>query len=106
MLPFAAVVRRALLLVFAVFLIQETNLGSLFVGPECYESCASDTAPGHCPPTCATCSCATHANPVPPSATRLSSPEAREVRETFRATSNPSDGHADDILHVPKSFPA
>lgn len=104
MLAFAAVLRRAFFLVFAILLIQETALGSLLVGAECYESCASDTSPGHCPPTCATCGCTTHANPVPPSAVRLSSPEARKVRETLRATSSPADGHADDILHVPKSL--
>lgn len=102
MLAFAAVLRRALFLVFAIFLIQETDLGSLLLGAECYESCATDTSPGHCPPTCATCSCTTHANPVPPSAVRLSSPEAREVRETLRATASPSDAHAGDIRHVPK----
>lgn len=103
-LPSRAVVRRALFLVFAIFLIQETDLGSLLVGAECYESCASDTSPGHCPPTCATCSCTTHANPVPPSVARLSSPEAREVPETNRATMSLSDGHAGDIRHVPKPF--
>jgi len=86
----------------AVVLMQETNLGSLLIGAECFETCSSDTAPGHCSPVCASCSCGTHANPVTPRRTPLPAPASldRPLRtETAIAT---SDSHLSDILHVPK----
>ena len=106
MLAFAAVLRRALFLVFAIFLIQETDLGSLLLGAECYESCATDTSPGHCPPTCATCGCGSHLSPVTPRPVRVASPASSECRPTCVASLPPADSHLPDILHVPKSLRA
>jgi hypothetical protein len=96
------VLRRLFFFVFALFLVQETSLGSLFLGAECVETCPDDTTPGHCPPTCATCSCGTHVNPVSPDATRLAVPSPRECRPSFEATAAPADRHVGEILHVPK----
>ena len=98
----APVLRRLLFLVFAVFLIQETNLGSLLLGAECVETCPDDTSPGHCPPTCATCSCGTHVNPVVPRVAALASPAPRPCRPSFEATVPPASRHIGEILHVPK----
>ncbi|MCC6129126.1 MAG: hypothetical protein IT186_04295 [Acidobacteria bacterium] len=102
MLSSAPVLRRLLFLVFAVFLIQETNLGSLLLGAECVETCPDDTSPGHCPPTCATCSCGTHVNPVVPKVAALASPAPRPCRPSFEATVPPASRHIGEILHVPK----
>jgi hypothetical protein len=96
------VLRRLLFLVFAVFLIQETNLGSLFLGAECVETCPDDTSPGHCPPTCATCACGTHVNPVAPERPALASPAQRLCRTPFEASVPSASQHVGDILHVPK----
>lgn len=102
MLSSAPVLRRLLFLVFAVFLIQETNLGSLYLGAECVETCPDDTSPGHCPPTCATCSCGTHINPVAPEMPALASPALRLCRSSFEASVPSAFRHVGDILHVPK----
>ena len=102
MLSSAPVLRRLLFLVFAVFLIQETNLGSLFLGAECVETCPDDTSPGHCPPTCATCACGTHVNPVAPEMPALASPAPRLCRSSFEASVPSASRHVGDILHVPK----
>ena len=99
----APVLRRLFFLVFAVFLVQETSLGSLFLGAECVETCPDDTSPGHCPPTCATCSCGTHVSPVSPEATRLASPVPAPVPSPrSRRPPAPADRHVGEILHVPK----
>jgi hypothetical protein len=99
-------VKRALVVLFSFFLLQETNLGSLIVGAECLEQCADDVAPGHCSPACATCACGTHANPVSPKVTRLSAPAASTSRGFTEAASVVGDLHLPDILHVPKLFVA
>lgn len=94
--------RRVLVLLFAVVLMQETNLGSLFIGAECFETCSSDTAPGHCSPVCASCSCGTHANPVTPRLTRLPAPASFDGPRRTEMAIATSDSHLSDILHVPK----
>ncbi len=98
--------RRVLVLLYVVMLVQETNLGSLFVGAECFETCADDFAPGHCSPVCASCSCGTQANPVAPRVTRLPAPELRANRLFHEAAAPLSDTYQSDILHVPKRFVA
>ncbi len=100
----APVVRRLLLALCAVVLMQETNLGSLLVGAACFESCPDDTTPGHCPPTCATCGCGSHLSPVTPRPVRVASPASSECRPTCVASLPPADSHLPDILHVPKSL--
>lgn len=102
MLSSAPVLRRIFFLFFAVFLVQETSLGSLFLGAECVETCPDDTSPGHCPPTCATCSCATRVSPVSPGIPALASPASRPCRSSFEASAPPTTLHVGDILHVPK----
>lgn len=106
MLPCAVVLRRLLVTLCAVVLIQETNLGSLIVGAECLEKCADDVSPGHCSPICATCACGTHANPVAPRITRLAAPASSERPDFAEVTSAAGDLHLPDILHVPKRFVA
>lgn len=101
-----AVLRQILVAVFAIFLIQETNAGSLITGAECFETCPSDTTPGRCPLTCATCGCGTHLNPVPAAPMGLLSPPLREARLPVVALAAPSDRHTGDIRHVPKTVPA
>jgi hypothetical protein len=96
------VLRRILFLVFAAFLIQETNLGSLILGAECVETCPDDTSTGRCAPTCATCTCGTHATPVSALPTRLAAPAPRPCRLSFEATAAAADRHVGEILHVPK----
>lgn len=83
-------------------LVQETSLGSLILGAECFETCPDDTTPGHCSPICATCSCGSHANPVTPQATRLPAPATYDGRQLADAAISPSDIHLPEILHVPK----
>jgi len=90
----------------AVVLMQETNLGSLLLGAECLETCPSDTAPGHCSPACASCSCGTHANPVAPRPTRLPAPASLDGPRRAEMPLAPSDGHLSDIRHVPKPLVA
>ena len=106
MLPSPVVLRRALVLLCAVVLIQETNLGSLIVGAECFEKCADDVSPGHCSPSCATCTCGTHANPVSPRLTRLPAPATSKSRGFAEAAPASGDLHLPDILHVPKRLVA
>ena len=101
---FPPVLRRLLLALCAVVLMQETALGSLFVGAECFESCPDDTTPGHCPPTCATCGCGSHLNPVTPRPVRVASPASSECRPSCEAALPPADSHVADILHVPKAL--
>ena len=103
---FEIVVRRVLVVLCAVFLLQESNLGSLVVGAACPEKCADDIAPGHCSPICATCACGTHANPVSPRVTRLPAPASSERHDFAEVTSAAGDLHLPDILHVPKRFVA
>jgi hypothetical protein len=98
----SAVFRRLFFLLAAVVLLQETNLGSLFFGAECIETCPNDTASGHCSPICATCSCGTHANPVTPQATRLPAPASLEGHQIAETARSASDIHLPDILHIPK----
>lgn len=106
MLPSAVVLRRALVLLCAVVLIQESNLGSLAVGADCLEKCADDIAPGHCSPICATCACGTHASPIASRVTRLPVPALLESRKFAEAALSPGDLHLPDILHVPKRLVA
>jgi hypothetical protein len=87
-------------------LIQETNLGSLFLGAECLETCPDDTTPGRCSPICTACSCGTHANPVAPRMTRLSAPASLDGHQLADAAVLPGDTHLSDILHVPKRLVA
>ena len=96
--------RRVLALLCVAVLIQESNLGSLFVGAACMEKCANDTAPGHCSPICASCACGTHANPVSPRVTRLSAPAASKSHDLVEAALATGDLYLPDILHVPKRF--
>lgn len=96
------VLRRLLLALCAVVLMQETDLGSLLVGAECFESCPDDTTPGHCPPTCATCGCGGSVSSVAPAPARIASPAAREWRPAGEAALPPADSHLPKILHVPK----
>ena len=98
----ASVLRRALVLVCALVLIQETSLGSLFLGAACPETCPDDTAPGHCPPTCSSCACGTHANPATPLATRLPAPASSDGHQRADAAVPPTDTFLPEILHVPK----
>jgi hypothetical protein len=103
---FEIVVRRVLVVICAVFLLQETNLGSLIVGAECLERCADDISPGHCSPICATCTCGSHAKPVSPSVTRLPEPAASKSHDLVEAALATGDLYLPDILHVPKQFVA
>ena len=100
------VLRRLLVALCAVVLIQETNLGSLFLGAECFETCSDDTTPGHCSPICASCSCGTHANPVTPRATRLPAPVTFDGPRLADAAISSGDIHLPEILHVPKRVTA
>jgi hypothetical protein len=100
------VLRRLLVLLCAFVLLQETNLGSLIVGAECFEKCADDITPGHCSPICATCTCGTHANPVSPRVTRLPAPAAANTHDFTAAALAAGDLHLPDILHVPKRLVA
>lgn len=104
MLPCAPVFRRLLLAICAVVLIQETDLGSLFLGAECFESCPDDTTQGHCPPTCVTCSCGSSVSSVAPTPVRIASPASRPSRPGFEAALPPADSHLPEILHVPKTL--
>jgi hypothetical protein len=97
-----SVLRRALVLLCAAILMQATNLGSLVLGTECFETCPDDTAAGLCSPICTTCSCGTHANPVTPHATRIPPPASFDGYQLAEAAASPSDTHRSDILHVPK----
>lgn len=106
MLRFEVVFRRVLVALCGVFLLQETNLGSLFVGPECVETCTDDVAPGHCSPVCVTCACGTHAKPVAARATRLPAPSVSKGPTFAVAVLAIGDLHLPDILHVPKPFVA
>ncbi|HEX2799711.1 MAG TPA: hypothetical protein VHQ44_08565 [Thermoanaerobaculia bacterium] len=106
MLASAVVLRRVLVLLCAAVLIQETSLGSLVVGAACLEKCANDTAPGHCSPICAACTCGTHANPVSARVTRLPVPAASKSHAFVEAAPAAGDQHLPDILHVPKRFVA
>lgn len=90
----------------AVVLIQETNLGSLIVGAECFEKCAGDVSPGHCSPICVTCTCGPHANPVSTRVTRLPVPAASKSHGFTEAALATGDLHLPDILHVPKRLVA
>lgn len=99
---FREVLRRFLVLLCAVVLIQETNLGSLFVGAECLETCPDDTTPGHCSPVCASCSCGTRVISVTPQLTRLPAPASFDGRPFADAAVSLGDTHLSDILHVPK----
>lgn len=101
-LPSAVVLRRLLVMLCAAVLIQESNLGSLILGAECFETCPDDATPGHCSPICATCSCGTHANPVTPQATQLPAPATFDARQLADASVSPRDLHLPEILHVPK----
>lgn len=85
---------------------QETNLGSLIVGAECFEKCADDIAPGHCSPSCATCTCGSHAIPVSPRVTRLPAPAGSKSQGFAGASFATGDLHLPDILHVPKRLVA
>lgn len=100
------VLRRLLVTLCAVVLMQETNLGSLIVGAECFEKCDDDIGPGHCSPACATCVCGTHAKPHAPGATRLPAPAVTTTRELPRVARATGDLHLPDILHVPKRLVA
>jgi len=99
---FLSVLRRLSVVLCAVVLLQGTNLGSLLVGAECFERCADDTAPGHCLPICVSCPCGTHANPLPPRATRLPTPASVDSCRPPEAVFSGTDIHLPDILHVPK----
>ena len=105
-LPCAVVLRRLLVTLCAVVLMQETSLGSLIVGAECFEKCADDVSPGHCSPICVTCTCGTHANPVSPQVTRLPAPAASTSLDFAEAALAAGDLHLPDILHVPKRLVA
>jgi hypothetical protein len=85
---------------------QESNLGSLFLGAECIETCPDDTAPGHCSPICATCSCGTHANPETPQVTRLPAPATFDGPKLADAAVSQGDSYLPEILHVPKRLVA
>jgi hypothetical protein len=100
------VLRRVFVLLCAVILIQETNLGSLIVGTACFEKCEDDVSPGHCSPICATCTCGTHAKPVSPRVTRLSAPAAWTSHDLVEADLATGDPCLPGILHVPKRFVA
>jgi hypothetical protein len=105
-LPFAVVLRRVLVLLCAVFLLQETNLGSLIVGAACPEKCADDVVPGHCSPICAACACGTHASPIASRVTRLPAPADQETHGFAGAALATGDLHLPEILHVPKRLVA
>lgn len=94
--------RRLLVALCATVLIQETSLGSLFLGADCVETCPADAVPGHCSPVCAACSCGTQANPVTPEATRLPAPAPLDGRRLADSIVSPGDSHLSEILHVPK----
>lgn len=96
------VLRRLLVVLCAVVLIQETNLGSLVLGAQCLETCPDDSTPGHCSPICATCSCGTLANRVAPEVTRLPAPASFDSRPRTDLAVLPGDTYLSDILHVPK----
>jgi hypothetical protein len=100
------VLRRVLVLLCAAVLIQESNLGSLFVGAACDEKCADDMSPGHCSPICAICSCGTHANPISSRVIRLPAPAVLESPDFIEAALTTGDLHLPDIRHVPKRFVA
>lgn len=85
---------------------QETNLGSLIVGAECFEKCADDLIPGHCSPSCVTCTCGAHSSPVSPRVTRLAAPAASKSVDFAVADMATGDLHLPDILHVPKRLVA
>lgn len=106
MLPSAVVLRRALVLLCAVVLIQETNRGSLIVGAECFQKCADGIASGHCSPICATCASGTHANPVSPRLALFPAPATSKNRGFAEAALATGDLHLPDILHVPKRLAA
>ena len=98
--------RRLFVVLCALVLIQETNLGSLAVGAGCPEKCADDVAPGHCSPICATCACGSHASPISPRVTRQSAPAASKSHDLVEAAPATGDLYLSDILHVPKRFVA
>jgi hypothetical protein len=98
------VLRRVLVFLCAIILVQESNLGSLILGTECLETCAQDSTAGHCAPVCAACSCGTHANPVTPQTTLLPAPAAIDGHRLADADVSPSDMHLSEILHVPKTL--
>lgn len=106
MLSSPAVLRRLLLVLCSVVLLQETNLGSLLIGAECFETCPEDTSPGHCTPICATCACGTHASPLSPRPVKVAAPVSRVSRPFCEAVVPPADCAVEDILHVPKALSA
>ena len=102
----SSVLRRVLVLLCAVVLVQETNLGSLIFGAECFETCPNDISPRHCSPTCAACSCGTHTRPAAAKTSRLAVPTASKSHNFVDAVLVVGDLHLSEILHVPKRFVA
>jgi hypothetical protein len=98
------VAARTLLCALAlVFGAQSTGiLEALGVG--CAEPCDDDDDRGQCPPTCGACSCAPRIDEPARLIVRVMPPEAAllDPAAPFEVdVAPPSDGHAEDIAHVP-----
>jgi hypothetical protein len=95
------VVRLVLAAFLALFLAQESSLGSVLAGAECAESCPDDSPAGRCSPVCVTCACGSRLSPVAPRGVRLAEPPVREAFELAVPSVTTAEAHPSDIAHVP-----
>lgn len=88
----------------ALFIVQETGVGSLLFGVDCVETCPDELSDGRCSPACTACSCTSHGRVVALATAGMSSDTdcagpAAEPRETLPVAPPPVE-----IFHVPKSI--
>jgi len=100
-------ISRIVLAGFCVTMVaQQTNLGSLFFGDECRDSCPDDAASHRCPLNCTSCACVGHGIPM---SLALTAPPAVRLRVACLPCDEPrtlSDPRPDNIFHVPRPIPA
>jgi hypothetical protein len=94
---------RVLLMACCVALVaQQSNLGSLIFGDECYDGCPDDTGSHRCPLGCTACGCVGHGSPLMLGAL-VPDPLRLEVARVERDdTVRLPDPHPVSIFHVPK----
>lgn len=95
---------RSLLFALALVFASQTTGVLEALGEHCAAPCDIDDDEGHCPPTCASCSCAPRLNEPVRVVALLPAPEPRVVEPMpplEAPSSSPGDGFAEEIAHVP-----
>jgi len=81
---------------------QQSNLGSLIFGDECYDGCPDDTGSHRCPLGCTACGCVGHGSPLMLVTGAMPPARCAVARIEGDAAPRLPDPQPASIFHVPK----